>query len=154
MRLPKPISRDGGPFLFHQQVSNDQKGITEFLKVLRQQTKATIGQCLFCLEFTGIYNNPLLKKLHQLSAFIWIERAVHIQESIGLTRGKTDQIDAKRIALFAYKNRDEARLWTPPRPVIAQLDGWPLPSINCSAGSPDKGDQNTTDPLNRLGGFH
>lgn len=108
--------------LFHQQVSNDQKGITDFLKVLRRQTKATIGQCLFCLEFTGIYNNPLLKKLHQLAAHIWIERAVHIQESIGLTRGKTDQIDAKRIALFAYKNRDEARLWTPPRPVIAQLD--------------------------------
>lgn len=93
--LPKPIR-----FFF---VSNDQKGIIEFLKVLRRQTKATIGQCLFCLEFTGIYNNPLLKKLHQLAAHIWIERAVHIQESIGLTRGKTDRIDAKRIALFAYK---------------------------------------------------
>ena len=51
----------------------------------------------------GIYNNPLLKKLPQLSANSWIERAVHIQESMGFTRGKTDQIDAKRIALFAYK---------------------------------------------------
>ena len=127
--LPKPISRVAGAVLFHQQVSNDQKGITDFLKVLRRQTKATIGQCLFCLEFTGIYNNPLLKKLHQLAAHIWIERAVHIQESVGLTRGKTDQIDAKRIALFAYKNRDEARLWTPPRPVIAQLDGSPYISL-------------------------
>ena len=108
--------------LFHQQVSNDRKGITGFLKVLRQQTKATMGQCLFCLEHTGIYNNPLLKALHQLSTNIWVERAVHIQESMGMTRGKTDQVDAKRIALFAYKNRDEARLWTPPRTVIAQLD--------------------------------
>ena len=108
--------------LFHQQVSNDKKGITEFLKALRQQTKAPIEQCLFCLEHTGIYNNPLLKALHQLSANIWVERAVHIQESMGMTRGKTDQVDAKRIALFAYKNRDEARLWAPPRTVIAQLD--------------------------------
>lgn len=108
--------------LFHQQVSNDKKGITEFLKVLRQQTKAAMGQCLFCLEHTGIYNNPLLKALHQLSTNIWVERAVHIQESMGMTRGKTDQVDAKRIALFAYKNRDEARLWTPPRTVIVQLD--------------------------------
>ncbi|WP_020606938.1 IS110 family transposase [Spirosoma spitsbergense] len=108
--------------LFHQQVSNDKKGITKFLKALRQQTEASIDQCLFCLEHTGIYNNPLLKALHQLSANIWVERAVHIQESMGLTRGKTDQVDAKRIALFAYKNRDEARLWAPPRTVIAQLD--------------------------------
>lgn len=113
--------------LFHRQVSNDTKGITQFLKELRQQTKATMGQCLFCMEHTGIYNNPLLKALHQLSTNIWVERAVHIQESMGLTRGKTDQVDAKPvrrrgIALFAYKNRDEARLWTPPRAVITQLD--------------------------------
>lgn len=108
--------------LFHQQVSNDKKGITAFLKHLRQQTKATITECLFCMEHTGIYNNPLLKALHQLSAHIWVERAAHIQESMGLTRGKTDKVDAKRIALFAYKNREEARLWTPARPVMAQLD--------------------------------
>jgi len=46
---------------------------------------------------------------------------------MGLTRGKTDQVDAKPvrrrgIALFAYKNREEARLWKPKRPVLAQLD--------------------------------
>ena len=108
--------------LFHQQVSNDKKGITIFLKQLRQQLKVSINQSLFCMEHTGIYNNPLLKVLHQLAASIWIERAVHIQESTGFTRGKTDQVDAKRIALFAYKNRDEVRLWTPPRTVITQLD--------------------------------
>jgi transposase len=39
--------------LFHQQVSNDKKGIIEFLKALRQQTKATMNQCLFCLEHTA-----------------------------------------------------------------------------------------------------
>jgi len=37
------------------------------------------------------------------------------------------QVDAKPvrrrgIALFAYKNREEARLWKPKRPVLAQLD--------------------------------
>jgi transposase len=108
--------------LFHQQVSNDKKGITQFLKELRKQTKGKLVDCLFCMEHTGIYNNPLLKALHQACANIWVERAAHIQESMGLTRGKTDQVDAKRIALFAYKNRDEARLWAPPRTVIAQLD--------------------------------
>jgi transposase len=98
----------------------------------------------------GIYNNPLLKALHQLSANIWVERAVHIQESMGLTRGKTDQVDAKRIALFAYKNRDEARLWTPPRTVIAQLDGWPLPSIDSPTSPLGQSHQTVTDALNRF----
>lgn len=98
------------------------EGIADFLKQLHQQTKASIDQCLFCLEFTGIYNNPLLKALHERAASIWVERAAHIQESLGLTRGKTDQVDAKRIAFFAYKNRDEVRLWKPKRPVMSQLD--------------------------------
>lgn len=108
--------------LLHQQVSNDQKGINQFLKELRKQTKTSLKECLFCLEHTGIYNNPLLKALHPLAANMWVERAAHIQESMGLTRGKTDKVDAKRIALFAYKNRDEARLWKPKRTVMAQLD--------------------------------
>lgn len=111
-----------GQVLFHQQVSNDKTGIAQFLRDLRKLTNAPLKHCLFCMEHTGIYNNPLLKALHQASAFVWIERAAHIQESMGLSRGKTDQVDAKRIALFAYKNREEVRLWTPPRAVIAQLD--------------------------------
>ena len=74
------------------------------------------------MEHTGIYNNPLLALLPTLSASIWVERAVHIKQSLGLSRGKTDKVDAKRIAVFAYKNRDEVRLWTPPRAVLAQLD--------------------------------
>ncbi len=107
--------------LFHQQVSNDKKGITQFLKELRKQTKAKLVDCLFCLEFTGIYNNPLLNALHEKTS-IWVERAAHIKDSPGLCRGKTDKLDSKRIALFAYKNREDARLWTPPRQVISQLD--------------------------------
>ncbi|WP_020605069.1 IS110 family transposase [Spirosoma spitsbergense] len=107
--------------LFHQQVSNDKKGITQFLKELRKQTKAKLVDCLFCLEFTGIYNNPLLNTLHSQTS-IWVERAAHIKDSLGLCRGKTDKLDSKRIALFAYKNREDARLWSPPRQVISQLD--------------------------------
>lgn len=103
--------------LFHQQVSNDKKGITLFLKELRKQTKANLTDCLFCLEFTGIYNNPLLNALYRKTS-IWVERAAHIKDSLGLCRGKTDKLDSKRIALFA----EDARLWAPPRQVISQLD--------------------------------
>ena len=49
------------------------------------------------------YNNPLLKALHELSAPIWVERAVQIKESLGMVRGKTDKVDAQRIGLYAYK---------------------------------------------------
>ena len=43
-----------------------------------------------------------------------------------MQRGKTDSVDAQRIAEYArraapYRFRDQARLWTPPRQVIQQL---------------------------------
>ena len=47
--------------LFHQQVSNDKKGIREFLRYLRQQTKATLDACLFCMEHTGIVRHEVAR---------------------------------------------------------------------------------------------
>ena len=38
-----------------------------------------------------------------------------------MQRGKNDTVDAYRIAEYAYRFRDQIRLWTPPRPVIQQL---------------------------------
>jgi transposase len=44
-----------------------------------------------------------------------------------MIRGKNDKVDAQPvrrcgIALYAYKNRDEVRVWTPKREVIQKLD--------------------------------
>ena len=44
---------------------------------------------------------------------LWVEMSHHIKHSLGLQRGKTDKIDAGRIALYAYKNRDDVKVWKP-----------------------------------------
>ncbi|MBB3057188.1 transposase [Mucilaginibacter gotjawali] len=73
------------------------------------------------MEHTGIYNQHLLSFLYSKKAFVCLEAAVHIKLSSGLQRGKSDQIDAVRIAQYAYKNSMELRLWQPKRQVIQQL---------------------------------
>jgi transposase len=47
--------------------------------------------------------------------------AHHIKYSLGLQRGKTDKLDAGRIALFAYKNRDDIKAWQPVDTDVQQL---------------------------------
>jgi transposase len=74
------------------------------------------------MEHTGIYNNHLINYLHSKKANAWVEHPVNIKESLGMIRGKNDKVDAKRIAFYAYKNRDEVRLWLPKRDVIQKLD--------------------------------
>lgn len=39
----------------------------------------------------------------------------------GLQRGKTDSIDAQRIAEYAFRFRDQLQLWEPPRQVVQKL---------------------------------
>ncbi|MCY7356103.1 MAG: transposase [Rudanella sp.] len=46
---------------------------------------------------------------------------LQIKEAGGLQRGKTDSIDAQRIAEYAFRFRDQLRLWEPPRAVVQQL---------------------------------
>jgi transposase len=111
----------GAHKLFHMQVSNSAAGIKSFVKQLKSVYKVSLQECLFCLEHTGIYNNPLLEYFEKNPCKVWLESAIHIKQSSGLMRGKNDKIDSYRIALFAYRNRDCARLWQPKREVIKRL---------------------------------
>ncbi len=99
----------------------DTCGIKEFWAQLKLQREFCINQAIFCMEHTGIYNQHLLSFLYSKKALVCVEAAVHIKLSSGLQRGKSDQIDAVRIAQYAYKNCMELRLWQPKRQVIQQL---------------------------------
>lgn len=108
---------------FHLQVSNDKEGIGGFIKETKRRNKDfSFGNSLFCMEHTGIYNNPLLSFLHQKQADVWLEQATQIKASMGVCREKNDKVDSQKIGLYAYKNREDVKLWTPKRPIIVQLD--------------------------------
>jgi len=100
---------------------NSIKGIEEFFKAFKKQHAFDLSNVVFCMEHTGIYNNHLLTYLTSIKAKIWLENPIHIKRSLGLVRGKNDKVDAQRIAMFAYKNRDEVKLWEPERKVIQIL---------------------------------
>ena len=50
-----------------------------------------------------------------------MESALQIKKSQGITRGKSDKIDAMRIAHYAYKNREELHFWEPQRAPVQKL---------------------------------
>ena len=78
-------------------------------------------QAVFCMEHTGIYNAHLLQLLYELKLAVWLESSLQIKQAGGMQRGKTDKVDAQRIAQYAYRFRDQMRLWEPPREIIQKL---------------------------------
>ena len=100
---------------------NTQKGIKTMSKFLEKEHRVQLSETIFCMEFTGIYGYPLTDFFIKRDCHVWIEMPVNIIRSLGLQRGKNDRVDAYRIALYAYKNRDDIKLWKPQREAILKL---------------------------------
>ena len=109
--------------LHAQRIANKKSAIVDFFKQLARVVPGfSPAAALCCLEHTGLYNRPLLEAVQGLALPTWVEHAPHLTASTGLSRGKTDQVDARRIAAYAARFVDRARLWSAPRPVLAELD--------------------------------
>lgn len=112
---------DGKALVWQTTTLNTVAGIKTALRQLKTLACWNPKQTVFCMEHTGIYNAHLLDFLHKVSFPIWLENSTQIKQAGGMQRGKSDSVDARRIAEYAYRFRDRMRLWEPPRPIIQQL---------------------------------
>lgn len=104
------------------QIENDTNALVEALKQLRKEHGVKFSQLLICAEHTGIYSAYVLNTAQQLKLNLWLESAVQIKQSLGIQRGKNDQVDSYRIGCYAYRFQDKAILWQPKREVISGLE--------------------------------
>jgi len=108
-----------GSTMVEASVENTPTGIKSYFQELEKMFSAS--QLIVCVEHSGIYTYRLLDYLAKNHIKVCVESAVRIQRSQGLKRGKSDRIDACRIAHYAYKNIKDLLFWTPPRKVIERI---------------------------------
>ena len=112
---------DGKAIVLQSQSDNTEIAIRATIKLIKVLPGFTVAKAVCCFEHTGIYCAHLLASLYKLHLSIWLESSLQIKKAGGLQRGKTDAIDAVRIAEYAFRFRDKMRLWQPPRPVLQRL---------------------------------
>jgi len=100
---------------------NTTKDIRPFFKTLTKKFGMSYSQLIVCMEHTGIYCLPLLEFLVENQIRVCLESSLQIKKSQGIVRGKNDKVDARRIALYAYKNREDLTFWRPQRLIIQKL---------------------------------
>lgn len=108
------------PNQHHFVVSNNEKGIKEIIKAIKKQNYQ-LKECLFCFENTGIYSMPLSCYLNKIKADYWMENALEIKRSKGVSRGKNDKSDSKDIAFYAFTHLHKLKLTKLPEKEITQL---------------------------------
>lgn len=110
-----------GTILSTHVIENDRRIIQGFFQTYSKQFQLAGDDVWVCMEHTGIYNYMLLEVLGKLKFNICVEPALQIIKSQGMTRGKSDVIDARRIAQYGYKNRENLKIWKPQRPTLQKV---------------------------------
>lgn len=110
-RIDVAVLNKTGQCLAATYFANQPDIIQKGLKKLCKQLKTQAGEVLICAENTGIYSNPLIQTATSLQFNLWLENGRTIKRCTGLSRGKSDPLDALRIAQYAFRYADKVRLW-------------------------------------------
>jgi transposase len=104
----------------HKQVTNNQQGFKLWKEWLKRYKQAD-SEVLVVMEHTGLYSH-LFELFLQAEGIGYVKKpAVEIKQSIGMSRGKSDRIDAKRIAQYGWMHRDDLCAEKYPVAVIMQM---------------------------------
>jgi len=96
------------------QVPNTKQGYLKLLSWVKKNSICPLENILFCFEHTGIYSFALSCFMSEIKLNYILVPGLEIKRSLGIQRGKNDKIDAKRIAQYAYRRRDEVTLYAAP----------------------------------------
>jgi len=100
----------GSGIIYSSRCGNTATGIAKVFKAIRKECKVGTSELLFCLEHTGAYCNRFLEFSGKMELLVWLESAWKIRRTQA-PRGKSDVMDAARIAEYGYRYKDRVRLW-------------------------------------------
>lgn len=115
------VLRTADIVLYKGDVENKYEVLIKQFKSFKKDYGLSAKDSLVCMEFTGMYNFPMLSLATTLSIPTWVIAGMEIKNSLGIQRGKSDPIDASRIAEYSIRFLDKIVLWTPPRQIIKNL---------------------------------
>ena len=96
--------------IFENKFNNNLSGFRHLKRWCKLQQCECDAQTLCCMEHTGLYTRLLVHYLVSREVAIWLESSLQIKRSQGLVRGKSDRIDAQRIARYAHVYQNNANV--------------------------------------------
>jgi len=100
---------------------NSTSGFPFLLEECCKSLGCKFSELFFCFENTGRYSRQLAAFLSESGITFTMAPAMDIKKSLGLKRGKSDRIDAKAIALYAWQKRDSIEPTVLNSGMVAQL---------------------------------
>ena len=96
--------------LFESKFHNNLSGFRHLKAWCKQMQCEWDSRSLCCMEHTGLYTRLLVHYLIGRDVAVWLESSLQIKRSQGIVRGKSDKIDAQRIARYAHVYQNKAQV--------------------------------------------
>lgn len=116
-------------YLLEKEVENTTSALNKFIKEVQSLVKSIAKEkkseytIEFIMEHTGIYGNLLLECLAGQKVPMYVVAGLEIKNSTGISRGKNDKIDAKRIADYGVRFADKLKPYTLCDQTLSELKG-------------------------------
>lgn len=107
--------------LKEEQVSNHPQAIATVIAGIKEELSMSNDSLIICAEHTGQYTYPLICACKSVGSKLWLENASQIKYCSGVTRGKNDKVDARRIAEYAMRFFDKAKPYQRPAEELMRL---------------------------------
>lgn len=103
------------PLFGGMQFNNTSDGFVEFLHFVDFRLDVVM-----CMESTGVYGEKLCHHLYNSGYAIHIEPPQYVRRAFRL-KTKSDKVDSRMIAEYAYRFADQLHPWTPQDHLIEQI---------------------------------
>jgi transposase len=116
-------------FILEKEVENTTSALNKFIKEVLSLIKGLAKEkkdeysLEFILEHTGIYGNLLIECLAGHKITTYVVAGLEIKNSTGISRGKNDKIDARRIADYGVRFADKLKPYTLCDQKLTELKG-------------------------------
>src|SRR5690554_3247393 len=101
------IDQDNSLVLKHSVIKNNASEIQRYFKKILKDQNRTI---IVGFENTGVYSVPIALVLHKMGVEYCQLPSLEISRSKGISRGKSDKIDALQIAQYLLSHRFKIKL--------------------------------------------
>jgi len=101
--------------------ANTPSGLKKLQKWATNNVSCAKPKLLFAFEHTGLYSYPISVFLKENGFNYIMVPGLEIRRSLGISRGKDDKIDARKIALYAFRRRDEVAPYQLPKKEILEI---------------------------------
>lgn len=108
------------PVLTQENFENTTQGFFEFEHWLNEQ-HVSKQNSLFCLEACGIYSEAFAHYFYAAEYTVCLEHALKVKKAFKLSEHKTDAVDSKQIAEYAFRFTDQLLSWQPRSAIMEKI---------------------------------